>query len=120
VRHTKTSCYSIPVWIDTRKEGEITWEEIVIMYSGLQLTFRSDRLVAILGVARLMHNKTGDEYVAGLWKEQLPSQLLWAPSPAKARSSIGSVPFWSWISIDGPIKGWGLSNGCLFLEHCVE
>ena len=72
-----------------KKEG-MTWPEVIGMYSGLQLTFPSDRLVAISGVARWMHDKTGYEYVAGLWKEELHTQLLWHPSiPTR---SAGSGP----------------------------
>jgi len=67
-----------------------------------------------------MHNKTGYEYVAGLWKEQLPSQLLWAPWYGKVRRPIGSVPSWSWVSIDGRVsERWAVPEWLLvFRSFC--
>lgn len=41
-----------------------------------------DKLPALSGVARLLANATGDEYVAGLWKSTMPFDLLWRRDPS--------------------------------------
>jgi hypothetical protein len=41
------------------------------------LTFQFDVLPAISGMAKLVHQFTGDLYLAGLWKSTLLAGLLW-------------------------------------------
>jgi Heterokaryon incompatibility protein (HET) len=54
-----------------------TWNEIVSRYSATKLTFESDRLIAIAGLASRPAISWGRIYIAGLWKEDLLYQLLW-------------------------------------------
>jgi len=53
------------------------WSELVGRYSASQLTFESDRLAAIAGLASRAASSWGKTYIAGLWKEELPRSLLW-------------------------------------------
>jgi hypothetical protein len=53
------------------------WEEIVRVYSSSLLTFSDDKLVALSGIAKQLQDKLNDRYIAGLWMNFLPSQLLW-------------------------------------------
>ncbi|KAH7409422.1 heterokaryon incompatibility protein-domain-containing protein [Cadophora sp. MPI-SDFR-AT-0126] len=59
-----------------RSDAKGAWARAV-NYSARKLTFEQDRLPAIAGAARWIHNQTIDEYVAGLWKRHLETQLLW-------------------------------------------
>lgn len=95
------------------------WVQLVQQYTALDLTFDTDRLPAIAGVAkqfrRGLENK---KYMAGLWEETLLTGLTWARAvsrtvpfhwqsrvrPLEARPRTSDVgPSWSWISVPGPI-----------------
>jgi heterokaryon incompatibility protein (HET) len=54
------------------------WKMIVGDYSKTKLSFPSDKLIALAGVARQFHSKIKSDYLAGLWggKHLIPS-LLW-------------------------------------------
>ncbi|TGJ85324.1 hypothetical protein E0Z10_g3469 [Xylaria hypoxylon] len=55
-----------------------TWyTSIVTEYSDRLLTYPTDRLPAISGVAKLLNDSLCDEYVAGLWRRQLHQGLDW-------------------------------------------
>ena len=53
------------------------WKQIVQLYSAANLTFGKDKLPVLSGVARLGHDETGDQYLAGLWRSQIEEQLCW-------------------------------------------
>jgi hypothetical protein len=58
------------------------WRRIVEVYSKTAITKPEDKLIALSGMARWMARKIGNpeqpaEYVAGLWRVYLASQLLW-------------------------------------------
>ncbi|KAI1655586.1 heterokaryon incompatibility protein-domain-containing protein [Daldinia decipiens] len=108
------------------------WAQCVSMYSRTKLTRQSDKLVAISGVARWIHEqevslridessgnepKEEDEYLAGLWRKHIETQLLWyvlrpntkgGEKPSKslqqdygyhyARPKKYFAPSWSWAS----------------------
>jgi len=54
------------------------WNSVVRDYTRRELTYDGDILPAISAVAALVQEKTGDEYLAGLWKSELPVALLWS------------------------------------------
>jgi len=62
----------------------IVWADIVWAYSNTQLTFRSDNLVALAGIARYMKTLLDDTYIAGLWLRHLPGELLWRTEGANS------------------------------------
>ena len=81
------------------------WGGVVTTYSACDLTFpEKDKFVAISGIARNLC--VGDTYLAGLWKNDLPSQLNWMTGSQTTqcrRPSNWRAPSWSWASIDGPV-----------------
>lgn len=100
------------------------WQWRVNAYSKRDLTYESDRLPAIAGVAKLLHEQTSWEYFAGLWLSNPASlprtkrcqpmrQLLWmrrdgsyhdGPSePFHPRPEVYRAPSWSWASVNGSI-----------------
>ncbi|KAI0164189.1 heterokaryon incompatibility protein-domain-containing protein [Xylariaceae sp. FL1272] len=86
------------------------WHEIVKMYSRLQLTYQSDRPLAVLGLAAEMAPKRRGRYMMGLWEDSLVADLAWAPTNsggALQRATIGaklSGPSWSWVSYTYPCE----------------
>ncbi|KAI1204006.1 heterokaryon incompatibility protein-domain-containing protein, partial [Nemania serpens] len=91
------------------------WYELAEQYSGTSLTFPNDRLLAISAVAKrlcLAMKLHPSDYLAGMWKDDLPQSLLWFQSTVldAKRSTEGHpinideiefacAPTWSWASI---------------------
>lgn len=97
------------------------WNDIVKQYSRCDLTKASDKMFAIAGVAKLFHDITGDEYVAGWWKSRLLESLDWRVFEPRARISADyRAPSWSWASVDGPVRLTGLSPSTEFLVRLVD
>lgn len=88
-----------------------TWGTLVEKYSTTALTNRSDKLPALSGIAKVMKEKLQDDYVVGMWRKYLHSQLLWcmAFDNDTQRRAFGKrppeyrAPSWSWTSIEGPV-----------------
>jgi hypothetical protein len=85
-------------------EKNFLWEVCVEKYSKASLTYETDKLVAISGIARAMQGVIGDRYVAGMWQSQLPSQLFWNTIvPGKGPSKEYVAPSWSWASVNAGV-----------------
>jgi len=68
------------------------------------LTFETDRLIALSGLASKVHKRAQCDYLAGLWSTHLPLNLLWyLMVPMTTRSKIYVAPSWSWASVNGHI-----------------
>lgn len=80
------------------------WYRLVMDYTTRQLTNASDRLPAISGIARIIAERFGWEYVAGMWSHDLENALLWWVLEPRFPLSINpahySGPSWSWVSVD--------------------
>lgn len=51
-------------------------------YSALQLTYQSDRLLALSAITKKMEKlRVDDMYIAGLWKQTLLQDLSWYRTP---------------------------------------
>ena len=88
-----------------------SWDRVVKEYSRLALTFSTDRLTAISGIAREIARPEMGTYLAGLWEYQLPRALLWASEGTVIdRPSQYLAPTWSWASIVTAVSpfGWRL------------
>jgi hypothetical protein len=81
-----------------------TRSSIVRAYTTASLTFGRDKLVAISGIAKYIqqHQATGDEYLAGLWRNDLERTLCWSVvAYSQSRPTPYRAPTWSWASTDG-------------------
>lgn len=82
------------------------WKNITEIYSRCGLSNPSDKLTALSGLAQHFQKGTGDVYLAGLWKSQLPRTLHWEiyhPEGSGKRAQPYRAPTWTWASLDGPI-----------------
>lgn len=83
------------------------WDKIVEQYSQAQLSFKSDRLIAISGLAATFMQALGDVYIAGLWKTRFVVHLCWFASEVRRHAAPMSptrpveylAPSWSWASV---------------------
>ena len=83
------------------------WQRLVEWYSSCHVTKEEDKLIAISGIARRFHSALGSEYLAGLWRDNLPIELIWRVSRVESdkvqEPSRYRAPSWSWASVDPPI-----------------
>lgn len=79
------------------------WTYAVEFYSKAQLTYGSDKLVALAGIAQAVKHVAhllDEDYLAGLWRPLLVEGLLWGGQDTR-RSQKYRAPSWSWASVDG-------------------
>lgn len=82
------------------------WRQIVVQYSSLQLSFCADKLPALSGLADDLQRKTGQKYLAGLWRESFIADMCWyteLEDTGQAETQTWRAPTWSWASMDVPI-----------------
>lgn len=89
-----------------------SWHDMVRDYTRLNLSFASDKLPALSGLAKRIarQKRPAARYLAGLWSDSLLVDLTWTYD-AKIRNSIdaskanqeGRAPSWSWAAWDGEI-----------------
>jgi len=80
------------------------WHRLIGTYSHRALSWPADKLPAISAVAAEFSKLTKDDYVAGLWRSNLPRDLLWTtPEAATHRPKTWRAPTWSWASVDDAI-----------------
>ncbi|KAJ9658316.1 hypothetical protein H2198_003746 [Neophaeococcomyces mojaviensis] len=92
----------------------VAWYRMAYTYAGTDLTFPTDKLIAISGLARAMApfvSASPADYLAGVWVRSLPYGLLWGTSlvdrpegkPIRPRPPAPyQGPSWSWASINWP------------------
>ena len=100
------------------------WYDIVEHYTKCELSYKSDMLPALSGVATQYQKMTGDKYFAGLWKSDLARGLLWrmpllstdqlwndekaSGFRKSSRPANYRAPTWSWSSVDATYINWDL------------
>ncbi|PMD24517.1 HET-domain-containing protein, partial [Hyaloscypha hepaticicola] len=88
------------------------WVNFVELFTQRDLTYHTDRLYALSGMAATMSPSAKGSFLAGLWKEELPLGLLWrTQADYHTRKTLVSrrhqkyyAPSWSWASLTGPIE----------------
>jgi hypothetical protein len=99
---------------DTAKAGPRrlldSWYATVAIYSKCDLSYASDKLVAIAGLTDDMKQALDAldpvrpcTYVLGLWQEDLAMGLCWRKRYASHRTSEYRLPSWTWASMRGEI-----------------
>ncbi|TGO39312.1 hypothetical protein BHYA_0056g00230 [Botrytis hyacinthi] len=94
----------MPPLVCRRRESERDWQwpQIVELYSAANLTYGKDKLPALSGIAKLLFDENGDQYLAGIWRRKIEEQLCWGLTGSKAsKRPLWRAPSWSWASIDG-------------------
>jgi hypothetical protein len=81
-----------------RKLSKGLWLKLMNSYSACDLTMARDKLVAISGLASVFHSELKEEYIAGMWREDLVSQLCWDILGGISKCDEYIAPSWSWAS----------------------
>ncbi|KAI0019340.1 hypothetical protein F4780DRAFT_450201 [Xylariomycetidae sp. FL0641] len=94
------------------------WYQMVRIYSATSLTFIDDRLLAISALAKRFCSALrldSSQYLAGMWKDDLPLSMLWFEDPKgpavvdlEPTNTVATeskhAPSWSWASISGRVR----------------
>ena len=97
--------------VNRRDNFSFSWRAMVESYTSCTLTEEQDKLIAIQGLVNIYKSLRDDEYLAGLWRQQLPSGLMWtthnglqANGEPTYRPETYRAPSWSWASVEGTIR----------------
>lgn len=86
----------------------LAWAQIAKTFIGTNLTFTSDRLFAMAGIARAIEHFRSFTYVTGTWRELYPLDLLWRITREHgARKNVlsgSNAPSWSWAAKELDVK----------------
>jgi hypothetical protein len=103
-------------WGDKIMDGTRQWQQIILEYTNLKLTYDSDRLPAIAALADRMWRlrRLDDVYIAGLWRNSILSDMLWTSKPFESGKwgqaleprPARLVPSWSWASVQNARIFW--------------
>ena len=81
-----------------------SWHNVVENYSRANLTFESDKLAALAGLASLFAERVSAAYLGGVWAVHLPRQLMWAIRWPNQPPQKFMAPSWSWASANGELQ----------------
>ena len=84
----------------------VAWSAALKDYSTRDLTQEQDKLPALSAIAKVVQKQLGWTYLAGLWRENLISDLLWerVSTVVSRMPKTWRAPSWSWASLDAPIE----------------
>jgi hypothetical protein len=78
------------------------WIELVSEFTRRELTYDSDALPALAGIVNRVAARTGDEFLAGIWRNTIYNELLWLALDAPHREPTSyRAPSWSWAALVG-------------------
>jgi Heterokaryon incompatibility protein (HET) len=103
----KTRLMTSEFGVSWEKVFEDDWSALVYNYTRRELTYKSDKLVAIHGLSNQFWRRDNADalgYHYGLWLEDMPHDLLWYGEERLARDVGTGIPCWSWASTTGPIS----------------
>lgn len=81
----------------------IQWVDLIQRYSLRSMTYASDKLVALAGIAEKFGEVLETRYVAGFWEDHMLEYLMWDTRLGATETSSYRAPSWSWASLDGAI-----------------
>jgi hypothetical protein len=100
-------------WVDRVLNRELTeplglykWEKLVEKFTSRDITYSTDRLPALSGLAAKRQQETGDKYLTDLWKSNLKNELLWRVEDQKKSFRLAEscvAPTWSWAVVSGAV-----------------
>ena len=97
------------------------WSKILLHYTRSRLTRSSDKFVAIAGLAQAIQAETRDEFIAGMWRQNLENQLCWQGLDTFAkRITPSQAPTWSWASLHGVVESPDSEKTKTPFKLCVE
>lgn len=78
------------------------WDDVIDTFTRCDLTYPTDKLAAVEGIAQVMQRSRSDRYTSGIWTGDFPHQLFWVARDTKRPAEQKIFPSWSWASTEGP------------------
>jgi hypothetical protein len=103
-------------YYDMREKNE--WEHLFQRYSDDEITYETDRLIALQGVVTQMSPTMEGTYHFGLWTH-MPELLFWMMKVPQSNAKGPDAPSWSWASRIGSKFFWKTIPQ-FGLGHCQE
>jgi hypothetical protein len=88
---------------NSRTEVIARWHTMVSQFTGLSLTYSTDRLAALAGLVDRFHAVRPGVCVSGIWTDSIAFDLAWYNASAQAKRSDCVAPTWSWASLDSRV-----------------
>ncbi|KAE9370086.1 HET-domain-containing protein, partial [Stipitochalara longipes BDJ] len=79
------------------------WYRMISAFSNRSLTYDTDKLPALAGIASRVAEMANGKYCAGIWWDDLPQGLLWFRNSILKKPSKFLAPSWSWASANGSV-----------------
>lgn len=83
------------------------WHDLVEEYTKTSLTFLTDKLPALQGIAKRVQTQRKSAYYAGLWEDSLCFDLLWEVNlhlgAIQPENGVYRAPSWSWVSVTSSV-----------------
>ncbi|KAI0856286.1 HET-domain-containing protein [Xylaria cubensis] len=103
---------------DNGSPNDSPWYDVVNDYSGLALSFEKDKLPALAAISQGYAKELGADntFLAGLWKNSLPHDMLWETYPQTSANGPttkpvdSNAPSWSWASVQSRVKWFMFKN----------
>ncbi|KAH9853355.1 heterokaryon incompatibility protein-domain-containing protein [Lenzites betulinus] len=92
------------------------WNNIVLEYTRRSMTDPSDKLVACAAIAEAFHRVLDSDYLAGLWRHSLLTDLVWYVRGTQPRPAAYRAPSWSWAAVDDELEMINFSHETAFAE----
>ena len=90
-----------------KKRWSDAWNICVARYSQGELTYPTDKLIALQGLANFFSEFYQDRYISGHFLSSLPSSLLWYRDRSSSRRPVelfeSIAPSWAWPSSQYPV-----------------
>ena len=98
------------------------WHQMVQQYSARDLTYDTDKLIAMEGITRPFRKSTGRTILAGLIREIIIAELSWYADSEPPTLTDPLFPSWSWASVKGMIhfRASKLSEGFLRQAQFID
>ncbi|KAK8109664.1 hypothetical protein PG999_007801 [Apiospora kogelbergensis] len=109
---SKTYIVSVDNLVDVW-HGEIVWGD----YSKRSFTKPEDKLIAIAGVAQIIQQHLGCDYLAGLWEDYLAHGLAFWLTGSRNLGPEPRRPTWAWSSHDKGVMWWGVNSNFTPDQH---
>lgn len=120
-----------------RRHAFFLWDMYLHRYSLRHLRQKTDKLIAIAGIAQRVQELSQSRYLFGIWEDDIAHGLAWKSTEFSLIKGISggraplvklgnNVPSWSWAAYGGPIfnsfdsRYWVPENDCVSLLDCQE
>lgn len=88
-------------WLSSTTDAESCvrrWWKLIKIYTKCSLTVKTDKLIALGGMAETFSKYIKEPYLAGIWRAMYPLHgLLWSVEEDSPREELGSAEYRGWL-----------------------